>query len=453
MLQSLTALKEPDQVYQAPRGTQDALPEDVPSYAFVEATAKRIAALHGYQEIRTPTFEDTALFHRGAGASTDVVEKEMYSFRDKGGSELTLRAEGTAPIVRAYLQHGLANRPQPVRLYSLISVFRYDRPQAGRFREHHQLDCEAIGDDDPLLDAEVITLLWRFYEALGLTDLSLQVNSIGCPICRPAYVARLRGHYAPHLEEVCGDCRRRLAANPLRLLDCKVPTCQPIAEAAPASADHLCSACRDHFRHVLATIKEEGLGPMANRRLVRGLDYYTRTVFEVWPQPTGAQSALGGGGRYDGLAEQLGGRPTPGVGFGTGIERLVLNLRQQGVDIPPAERPVAYVTHVASVAETAANNFARQLRQHGLATVRAVGQRSLRARMRHADAAGVRWTAIFGEDEAEHGTVSLRDMAASDPETLPVAEALRRILGSAGKSVRGELVEPPTLRQTQDERA
>lgn len=417
-------------MYQAPRGTQDALPGDIPSVSFVEATARRLAALYGYQEIRTPTFEDTGLFRRGAGESTDVVEKEMYSFRDKGENDITLRAEGTAPIVRAYLQHGLTNRPQPTRLYSLISVFRYDRPQAGRLREHHQFDCEAIGDDDSLLDAEVIILLWRFYEALGLTGLTLQINSIGCPTCRPGYVARLREHYGSRVGEICGDCLRRLAINPLRLLDCKVPTCQPIAESAPASADHLCPACRDHFGRVLSLVAEEAIPGIQNRQLVRGLDYYTRTVFEVWPREGGAQSSLGGGGRYDGLAEQLGGRHTPGVGFGTGIERLVLNLRQQGVEIPSGERTVAYVAHIAEGAEAAANEFARQLRQHGLSTLRAVGQRSLRVRLRHADTAGVRWTAIFGDEEIGHGTVCLRDMAASQPETLPVAEALRRILAS-----------------------
>lgn len=421
-------------MFQAPRGTQDILPEDAPNWTSVEETARRFAGLYGYLEVRTPAFEDTALFQRGAGETTDVVEKEMYSFLDKGGNDITLRAEGTAPIVRAYLQHGMHARPQPVRLFSLISVFRYDRPQQGRLREHHQLDCEALGEDDPALDAEIITLLWRFYEALGLRELSLQLNSIGDPACRPVYVQRLRAHYQGHEAELCGDCRRRIDRNPLRLLDCKVPTCQPIADTAPGFVDSLCADCNQHFRRVQETLAAEGIGWQLNKRLVRGLDYYTRTVFEVWPAQAGAQSSLGGGGRYDGLAEQLGGRHTPGVGFGTGIERLILNLRQQ-TNAPAAgargqvgERVGVYVAHLADAARPAAAAFASEIRRRGVPAVLGVGARGVRARLRHADAAGARWTALFGEDELQAGTVSLRDMAATAPETLSVANALRRLI-------------------------
>ncbi len=414
-------------MYQAPRGTQDVLPEDMPYWEYVEATARRFAVLYGYLELRTPTFEDTGLFYRGAGEATDVVEKEMYSFSDKGGSNITLRAEGTAPIVRAYLEHGMQARPQPIRLFSVISVFRYDRPQAGRLREHHQFDCEVLGDDDPALDAEVVTLLWRFYESLGLKGLALQLNSIGCPICRPAYLGRLRAHYTPHEPELCGDCRRRLLKNPLRLLDCKVPTCQPIADTAPPFVESLCAECTAHFGHVQETLGAEGIASKLNNRLVRGLDYYTRTVFEVWPPQTGAQSSIGGGGRYDGLAEAIGGRHTPGVGFGTGIERLILNLRQQGVEIPPSSRPSVYVGHLSDPARSAAEDFARQLRRRGVPTLLGVGTRPLRARLRNADAAGVRWTAVFGENELAAGTVSLRDMVAGTPEVLSVAAGLDRV--------------------------
>lgn len=424
-------------MYQAPRGTQDILPEDVPYWMLVEDMARRFAALYGYREIRTPTFEDTALFRRGAGEATDVVEKEMYSFLDKGGNDITLRAEGTAPIVRSYLERGMHARPQPVRLYSLISVFRYDRPQAGRLREHHQFDCEALGDDDPALDAEIIALLWRYYEGLGLEGLTLQLNSIGCPACRPAYVERLRAHYGAHLMAaagggpvLCGDCRRRLEQNPLRLLDCKVPTCQPIADRAPAFAENLCPACAQHFaqaRHLLAA---EGIPCSLNKRLVRGFDYYTRTVFEVWPPQGGAQSSLGGGGRYDGLAEQLGGRHTPGVGFGTGLERLILNLRRQGVETSTRHSPRVYVAHLSDPARNLAAAFARDLRGRGIPTVVGVGARSLRARLRHADAAGVCWAAIFGDDEVRDGTVSLRDMACTTPEVLPVEQGMARIAAS-----------------------
>ncbi|MPZ14079.1 MAG: histidine--tRNA ligase [Chloroflexi bacterium] len=418
-------------VFQAPRGTQDVLPEDVPYWTYVEEAARRFAVLYGYQEIRTPTFEDTELFSHGAGAATDVVEKEMYSFRDKGGKDLTLRAEGTAPVVRAYLEHGLHARPQPVRVFSLISVFRYDRPQAGRLREHHQFDCEAIGDEDPILDAEIITLLWRFFEAIGLKRLALQINSIGCPVCRPAYLERLRAHYAGFEETLCADCRRRMERNLLRLLDCKVTTCQPVADSAPAFLDYLCAACRAHFDRLKAELEAEGILSFPNHRLVRGLDYYTRTVFEVWPPQAGEQAAIGGGGRYDGLAEQIGGRPTPGVGFGTGIERLILNLRQQGVEVASSVRPAVYVAHLTDAARPAAAHFVRQLREAGVPTMAGVGVRSLRTRLRHADAAGVRWTALFGDDEVQAGTVSLRDMIAAVVETQPVAAALQRISGPA----------------------
>jgi histidyl-tRNA synthetase len=326
------------------------------------------------------------------------------------------------------------SRPQPVRLFSLISVFRYDRPQAGRFREHHQFDCEAIGDDDPALDAEVITLLWRFYEALGLGGLSIQVNSIGDPVCRPAYLERLREHYRRHLDEICGDCRRRLEKNPLRLLDCKVPTCQPVADAAPTFADSLCDACREHFASVRADLEAQGIPVMLNNRLVRGFDYYTRTVFEVWTQNVGAQSAIGGGGRYDGLAEQIGGKHTPSVGFGTGVERLIINLKQQGVEVPPTNRPIAYVAHLSDSARRAAADFARELRRAGVPTLVGVGTRPVRARLRNADAAGVRWTALIGDDELGKGLVSLRDMLAASPETLSAQEAVARIAASSDGS-------------------
>jgi histidyl-tRNA synthetase len=417
-------------VYQAPRGTQDILPEDVPYWIHVERAARQFAGLFGYRELRTPTFEETGLFRRGAGEATDVVEKEMYTFLDKGGKDITLRAEGTAPIVRAYIERGMHARPQPVRLYSLINVFRYDRPQAGRLREHHQFDCEALGDDDPALDSEVIALLWRFYEAIGLSQLSLQINSIGCPLCRPSYVARLQAHYAPHIEGLCGDCRRRIDRNPLRLLDCKVPSCQPVAETAPGFADGLCSACSEHFAHVQRNLAAEGIQGALNKRLVRGFDYYTRTVFEVWPPEAGAQSSIGGGGRYDGLAEQLGGRHTPGVGFGTGLERLILNLRRQGVEIADQTRPTVYVGHLSAHGRAAAADFARELRRVGCPAIVGVGDRSLRARLRNAEALGARWAALFGDDEVRDGTVSLKDMGAATPQVLSVEARLTLLAAS-----------------------
>src|SRR5690348_10855045 len=290
---------------------------------------RRQARLRNYGEIRTPTFEETGVFARGVGATTDIVEKEMYTFLDKGGDSMTLRPEATAGIMRAYLQRGMASRPQPVKLFTLLNAFRYDKPQKGRFREFHQIDFEAIGESDPLIDAELLVLQWRLYAALGLRNLRLQVNSIGDHNCRPAYIAKLAEYFRQHLDGLCEDCRRRLETNPLRLLDEKRPECQAVLAGAPRSADNLCDACRGHFETWLGYVEAAGIPFTIDSRLVRGLDYYTRSVWEVHPQVEGAQSALGGGGRYDGLAEQLGGRPTPGVGFATGVERIILELKQQ----------------------------------------------------------------------------------------------------------------------------
>ena len=268
-------------MFQAPRGTQDILPEAATRWRALEGAVRRRAELHDFGEIRTPTFEDLALFLRGVGEATDIVEKEIYAFEDKGGDRLALRPEATASVVRAYLQHGLFNQPQPVRLYSILSVFRYDRPQAGRYREFHQLNCEALGEDDPVVDAELVTLLWRLLEDLGLQQLSIQLNSIGDGACRPAFIAALVSYYQQHLDEICADDRRRLETNPMRLLDCKLPRCQPIIEGAPRTVDFLCEACGDHFERLQVFLRDEALPFELNPRLVRGLDYYTRTVFEV----------------------------------------------------------------------------------------------------------------------------------------------------------------------------
>src|SRR5579859_5656612 len=326
-------------VYQAPKGTQDILPDDASYWAFVEREMRRQARLANYGEIRTPTFEDTGVFTRAVGEGTDIVEKEMYTFLDKGGDSMTLRPEATAGIVRAYLQRGMASRPQPVKLFTLLNAFRYDKPQKGRFREFHQIDFEAIGEADPLVDAELVGLQWRLYADLGLRNLSLQVNSIGDQQCRPAYVAKLKDYFLQHVDRLCEECRRRLDTNPLRLLDEKRPECQAVLEGAPRSAENLCEPCRIHFEAWLGYLDAAGIPYAINARLVRGLDYYTRSVWEVWPPVVGAQSTIGGGGRYDGLAEQLGGRPTPGVGFATGIERIILELKDQHVSVPPAPTP------------------------------------------------------------------------------------------------------------------
>jgi histidyl-tRNA synthetase len=413
--------------YQAPRGTQDVLPEDQPWWDYVRATAERLCREFRYAAIETPMFEDASLFLRTVGAATDIVSKEMYIFEDRGQQQLALRPEGTAPVCRAYLEHGMQNLPQPVRLWYWMPNFRYDRPQAGRYREHHQFGIEAIGDDDPAIDAEIIEMLWRLYEELGLTGLTLHLNSIGDPVCRPAYLDALRTYYADKLDRVCPDCRARYERNPLRLLDCKEERCQPIIAGAPAFTDHLCDACAEHFARLKGYLEEVGIAYHLNPRLVRGLDYYTRTVFEVEPKEAGGQSSLGGGGRYDGLIEQLGGKHTPGMGFGTGIERVVINLKRQVAQVPTQKRLDVYVACQAAAARSLAFKLASELRRGGTSTVVGSGERSLKAQLRHAGHLEARYVAIIGERELADGTVTLKNLADGTQTVVPAGEVASHV--------------------------
>ncbi|MGE3271250.1 MAG: histidine--tRNA ligase [Chloroflexota bacterium] len=417
-------------MYQSPRGTQDILPEDAVTWRHVERCAEATARRFGYGEIRTPTFEETGLFLRGVGEGTDIVDKEIYNFKDKGGTDIALRPEGTASIVRAYLQHGMASRPQPVKLFALITAFRYDRPQAGRYREFRQFDIEAIGDDDPLVDAEVITVLWRFLEDLGLRDLTVQLNSIGDPACRPGYIKALVAYFEPHEDELCGDCKRRLHTAPLRLLDCKKPVCQPLADAAPRTVDYLCGPCEAHFEALKRYLEATGLPYELTPRLVRGLDYYTRTVFEVVPPRVGSQSTIGGGGRYDGLAEIIGGKPTPGVGFAAGMDRIILNMREQGIILPSPETPDVYFAPLGDAAKLVAARLAEHVRSEGLAAVIGTGDRSMRARLRQAGSSGARLAVILGEDEVRQEVATVKDLSGGDQQSIPFSE-LTTYLGTA----------------------
>jgi len=349
----------------------------------------------------------------------------MYIFEDRGGNSLSLRPEGTPSVCRAYVEHGLHNLPQPVKLYYLAPIFRYDRPQAGRYRQHHQFGCEAIGDADPALDAEVIDLLWQFFLSLNLSHFSLQLNSIGCQKCRPGYLTALTDHYAPHTNELCSDCKTRLKRNPLRLLDCKKASCQQVANSAPRSLDHLCPECGEHFNQLQRYLNLLEIPFKVNHRLVRGLDYYTRTVFEVQPEEERAQSTLGGGGRYDRLIEELGGKPTPALGFAVGIERIILNLKKQNVTIPPLPTPRLFIAHIGDQARDKAIKLVATLRQAGISVIEATGSRSLKAQLRQANTLNVPQTVIIGEEEVETGTVILRDMTTSQQKTIP----LDRLLG------------------------
>jgi histidyl-tRNA synthetase len=423
-----TDRKTKAQRFATPRGTADILPGDWPYWKYVRDTAERVCSLFGYRRIETPILEYGGVFLRAVGAGTDIVEKEVYLFEDRGGDRLALRPEGTAPVVRAFIEHGMASLPQPVRLYYVAPNFRYDRPQAGRYRQHTQFGAEAIGDGDPLVDAEMIDLLWTFFRELGLSGFTLKLNTIGDANCRPRYIEDLRAFYLPHLEEVCPDCRGRFEKNPLRLLDCKEERCQPVIAGAPRLHDYLCDDCRNHFEALKGYLGTLGIDYTLDERLVRGLDYYTRTVFECHPLEEGAQSSMGSGGRYDGLAELLGGPPTPGIGFGTGFERLIINLKRQEVPVPAAAAPHLYVAHLTPEAAEPALRLAAAVRGAGYEAVVGGAGRSLKAQLRHANALGARYAAIIGVEELAAAEVTLRDLSAHDERRVEL-NAVVRILG------------------------
>jgi histidyl-tRNA synthetase len=351
----------------------------------------------------------------------------MYTFNDRGGNSLTLKPEGTPAVCRAYIQHGMQNLPQPVKLYYISPIFRYDRPQAGRYRQHYQFGCEAIGESDPAMDAEVIDMAWRFYRSLGLANISLQLNSIGCKVCRPQYLNALKSYYQQFESKLCADCKTRLDKNPLRLLDCKQASCLDIASNAPRSIDNLCPECATHFEQLQKYLELLGIHSQINYRLVRGLDYYTRTVFEVQPEDDGGQSAIGGGGRYDGLIEELGGKPTPALGFAAGIERIILNLKKQGGSVPTPSPLPAFIAYLGEPARDAALKLTAGLRQEGIGAVMATGNKSLKAQLRLANSLGAQYTVIIGEDEVKAGTVTLRHMADARQETVALQDLLRQL--------------------------
>ena len=410
-------------MFTAPRGTIDILPDDQPYWQFLRHCIEQVTALFGYQRIDVPIFEETPLYVRGVGEGTDIVDKEMYSFRDKGERDLTLRPEFTAGIMRAYLQHGMRTLPQPVKLHSMGPIFRYERVQAGRYRQHTQFDIEAIGELDPAVDAEIISVAWHLFRMVGFESLALQLNSIGCPICRSTFLNELIAYYNGHLTEICPDCQRRLERNPLRVLDCKVDICQPIIEAAPHTQDYLCPECREHLVTLCRYLDLLGRKYTMNHRLVRGLDYYTKTVFEVWAQGIGAQNAVCGGGRYDGLAQVLGGNYTPGIGFGSGMERLILAMKEQKIAIPGLLKPQVAVVYLSAEAKIQAIELLDALRQAGIASSFEFGDRSLKAQLRAANREGVRYAVLLGEEECQVQQVTLQNMqGAGTPQRIAQSE-------------------------------
>lgn len=420
--------------YRAPRGTQDLLPDEAPRWRFVEEAFRRTCSDFGYGEIRTPMFEQTELFVRAVGEHTDIVSKEMYTVSAGGGEEresLTLRPEGTAPTLRAYLQHSLAGAqgtPAPLtRLFYVAPTFRHERPQSGRLRQHHQAGIEALGSDDPALDAEVIALGLTYLRRVGVTGERTELNSVGCAACRPAYRGALRDALRDRIGGMCENCRRRYDVNPLRILDCKLEDWDALGPAVPDIVDHLCAACAGHFAAVRATLDALDVAYVRNPRLVRGLDYYVRTSFEITHSGLGAQSTLLGGGRYDGLVEELGGPPTPGIGFGCGIERVLLTCAALGAEFPLTPRRPVFVVTLGAAARMPGLRLLHALRQAGVAAEADYHGRSMKAQMRAANRAGARAALILGEDEVARDEVALKDMDTGAQETLSRIAALDRL--------------------------
>jgi histidyl-tRNA synthetase len=420
----------------AVRGVRDIVPAEVGRWQRAEAAARRVFEAYGYREIRLPVFERTELFARGIGDETDIVKKEMYTFEDRGGDSLTLRPEATASLLRAYIEHGLQVEPKPVRLYTMGPMFRYERPQAGRYRQFHQADVEALGETHPALDAEVIAMLMDFFGALGLADrLELHLNSIGDAGTRAVYVARLVDYLRPRSEELCAECRVRLDRNALRVLDCKTPACQPIIEKAPSILESLSPEAAQHFDSVRRCLDAMELDYVVDPRLVRGLDYYIRTTFEVLTTELGAQNAVAGGGRYDGLIQQLGGPADPGIGFAIGLERVVLLLGDQG----RGAAPVALLIPLGEAALHRLLPAARAARQRGVAVELGYGTRRLPRELERANRLGAGWAVIAGDDELARGHVLLREMRSGEQRPVPLdglpAELIALGRGDSGRGL------------------
>ena len=408
-------------ITQAPRGTQDVLPQDSYRWQYIERTALSVAEDFGFREIRTPVFEHTNLFLRSVGETSDVVQKEMYTFEDKGGRSITLRPEGTAGAARATLEHGLLNGALPVKVSYITSCYRYEKSQKGRYREFHQFGVECFGAAAPQADAEVISLAMQVTKTLGLKGLALHINSIGCPTCRARYSQALREYFGAHREELCETCLGRLERNPMRILDCKSPVCHKIAADAPLMLDYLCEDCRAHFETVKQCLDAAQVPYEIDPHIVRGLDYYTRTVFELV-----AENGLvvAGGGRYDGLVQELGGAPQPGLGFAIGLERLLMVMEEQQCPFP--EPPVCdlYLVSMGAAAAQRCFVLASRLREGGVAVECDIVGRSLKAQMKYADKLGARYTIVVGDTELETGVAQLKNMATGQTEDIRLDDSL-----------------------------
>lgn len=420
-----------------PRGTNDIIPGQIEKWQYIEKAAREVSGRFGYQEVRTPIFEHTELFLRGVGETTDIVEKEMYSFYDRGKRNITLRPEGTASTVRAFLENKLYAEPQPTKMYYIGPMFRYDRPQAGRYRQFHQFGIEVFGSHHPSVDAEVIGLACTYLEKLNLKRIKVHVNTVGCPQCRPRHHQALTDYFADKKDKLCKTCQERLEKNPLRILDCKNSACQELSENAPTTQSSSCPDCQKHFQEVLNYLDIMKIDYLVDPKLVRGLDYYTHTAFEILVEGIGAQSAICGGGRYNGLIEQCGGKPMPGIGFAMGLERLLLTLELEGIDLSDLQfKPEIYIAAIGQKPQEIAFLLAMELRRKGISTEKDYLEKSLKAQMKAADRFKVKYTIIIGEEELAHNKVLVRNMATGKQEEIfinDIISFLERGLEENGK--------------------
>lgn len=393
------------------KGTEDVLPKDSYRWQFVEDVMRKESAAYGFKEIRTPVFEHTELFARGVGQTTDVVQKEMYTFDTKGGESVTLRPEGTAGAARAVLEHGLVNDSLPIKASYFVSCYRYEKPQAGRLREFHQFGLECYGTQSPVADAELICAAQSIFDRLGIKQLRLEINSIGCPTCRAEYHKALKEYFYGYKDELCETCNSRLEKNPMRILDCKSPICSKIAQGAPKITDYLCDECKEHFASVQKYLDAAGVEYTVNPTIVRGLDYYTKTVFEFVTDFIGAQGTVCGGGRYDGLIEELGGKHLPSLGFAMGIERLLMLMDKQGIEIPKPSTCDLYVAVMGESASLKSFEIIKAVRSCGLIAETDVVGRGLRAQMKYADKIGAKFSMVLGDNEIEQGKAVIKNMS------------------------------------------
>ena len=410
-------------ITQAPKGTEDLLPEESYRWQYLEKSFKEICDRFGYKEIRVPTFEHTELFERGVGDTTDVVQKQMYTFLDKGGRSVTLRPEGTASVARCFLEHSLYANPLPQKMFYNIPCFRYENKQKGRLREFHQFGVEAFGSKGPSIDAEIISLAITFLKKVGLEDLSVNINSIGCPECRKKYNEALKEYLRPHLSELCGTCNERFERNPLRILDCKSEICQSFAKDAPTILEYICDDCKAHFEELKKTLDILEISYNINPGIVRGLDYYTKTVFEIISGPF----TVCGGGRYDGMIEEFGGDSIPGIGFGLGIERLLIRLDELGIEIPKENEIELYVLPLGDKATDFSKKLVYDLRLSGINVDTDHVGRGLKAQMKYANKLNCKYVAIIGDNEIEENVINLKDMASGEETKVGIEEIAKVI--------------------------